>query len=179
MNSNNYNPQPSPIFQLIKFGLITWGTVELINHFTTDKEDVVEYEEEEEINQECIEVFFAHSYKYSKRYEKESKKLGKYGLCIVDNSVPKTTPLPFSSEKDLLSKLRQRIKKSKIVIVNGGDYIHSSKYMKQEIEIAKELGKKIFTIMPRSSVRTPIFLQENTKVFSSHTPRLIKEILKK
>lgn len=179
MNSNNYSPNPSPIAQLIKFGLITWGAIELINHFTPEKVELDEYDEEpEHVKEECVEVFFAHSYKYSNRYEVERKKLEKYGLCIADNSVPKASPLSFSNEKDLLTQLHQRIERSEVVIVNGGDYIHNSNYMKKEIEIAKQLGKKIITIMPRKSVRTPKILQENTQVLSSHTPRLIREILK-
>ena len=101
-------------------------------------------------------LFISHSWTYSDAYEKLVNLLnGVSGFAYRNYSVPKNDPIhnaPYDYQ--LRAAIRNQMQHASCVLVLAGVYSTYSKWIKIELEIAAEMGKKIIAIEPWGSEHT-------------------------
>ena len=101
-------------------------------------------------------LFISHSWTYSDAYEKLVNILdGVSGFSYRNDSVPKDDPIhnaPYAYQ--LKAAIRNQMQHASCVLVLAGVYSSYSKWIKIELELAAEMGKKIIAIEPWGSERT-------------------------
>ena len=101
-------------------------------------------------------LFISHSWTYSDAYEKLVKILnGVSDFTYRNYSVPKNDPIhnaPYDYQ--LRAAIRNQMQHASCVLVLAGVYSTYSKWIKIELELAAEMGKKIIAIEPWGSERT-------------------------
>ena len=129
-----------------------------------------------------IHIFISHSWKYSEDYKKLIKLLDerKY-FDWKDYSVPQDDPIHTKgSDKELYKAIKQKVKLSSIVIILAGVYSTYSKWIDEEIKIAKETynnPKPILGIKPRGNKNISTVVQDNAdKIVNWNTESIVKAI---
>lgn len=101
-------------------------------------------------------LFISHSWTYSDAYEKLVNILnGVSGFQYRNYSVPKNDPIhnaPYDNQ--LKAAIRNQMQRASCVLVLAGVYSTYSKWIKIELELAHEMGKKVIAIEPWGSERT-------------------------
>lgn len=101
-------------------------------------------------------LFISHSWTYSDAYEKLVNILnGVSGFQYWNYSVPKNDPIhnaPYDYQ--LRAAIRNQMQHASCVLVLAGVYSTYSKWIKIELDLAREMGKKIIAIEPWGSERT-------------------------
>lgn len=101
-------------------------------------------------------LFISHSWTYSDQYQRLINLLdSKYGFNYRNYSVPKDDPI-HNAESDYLLRqaIERQMKPASCVIILAGVYSTYSKWINIEIELAREMGKKIIAVEPWGSERT-------------------------
>lgn len=107
-------------------------------------------------------LFISHSWAYGDAYEKIIKMLDAQGLDYYDHSVPKDDPIHTTgTQKELRSAIDAQIKGTSCVIILAGVYSTYSKWINEEIDIAKSYGKPIIAVEPWASERTSSVVKVN------------------
>lgn len=101
-------------------------------------------------------LFISHSWSYSNQYEGLVNLLNNAPYFIYKNySIPKDDPIHNALNTCELKKaIRNQIKYASCVIILAGVYSAYSKWIKIEIELAQEMGKRIIAVEPWGSYRT-------------------------
>ncbi|MEE9094456.1 TIR domain-containing protein [Helicobacter pylori] len=124
-------------------------------------------------------IFISHSWKYDNHYNKLLNLLEKTGLKFEDWSVPKDDPIHTSgTDKELYNAIENKIKRCSCVIVLAGVYATHSKWIDKEIEIAKNLNKKIIAVEYWGSERTSQFVKENADCVVGWNSGSIKDAIR-
>lgn len=124
-------------------------------------------------------VFISHSWTYDHEFNNLIRRFDEYGFGYYNHSIPKNNPLNVNGKKELISGIRRKMSNCSKFVVLAGMYVNNSDIIKEEIKIAKELGKEIIAIRPHGVTRIPIIVRENASVIiGTHTPKII-EYLKK
>ena len=101
-------------------------------------------------------LFISHSWTYSDAYEKLVNLLnGVSGFAYRNYSVPKNDPIhnaPYDYQ--LRAAIRNQMQHASCVLVLAGVYSTYSKWIKIELELAAEMGKKIIAIEPWGAEHT-------------------------
>lgn len=101
-------------------------------------------------------LFISHSWTYSDAYEKLVNLLnGVSGFTYRNYSVPKNDPIhnaPYDYQ--LRAAIRNQMQHASCVLVLAGVYSTYSKWIKIELELAAEMGKKIIAIEPWGAEHT-------------------------
>ncbi|TXL12629.1 nuclease [Methylococcaceae bacterium HT3] len=108
-----------------------------------------------------IHVFISHSWAYSDHYDrlsewifKENWRRGQASLDFRDFSVPENDPIHnANNDLQLKNAIYDKISRSHVVIIPTGMYTHRSKWIKKEIEGAKEFRKPILAVNPHGQER--------------------------
>lgn len=92
-------------------------------------------------------IFISHSWNYDDKY---------YSLLTLlnsnpyfnykDYSIPKDDPIQYTYDYQLKDAIRRKMQPTSCVIILAGVYANYSKWINIEINIAKELGKKIIAV---------------------------------
>lgn len=121
-------------------------------------------------------VFISHSWKYDQHYEQLKCKLTCGGLDYYDHSIPKYRKVKASNATQIRAAIKSKIRGCSTVVVSGGMYANNY-WIKEEVKIAQELGKKIVVVKPRGSKKTPKYLNsKDIKIIGSYTPSVINSI---
>lgn len=101
-------------------------------------------------------LFISHSWTYGDAYEKLVKILNSVpGFTYRNYSVPKNDPIHNARyEYQLKAAIRNQMQHASCVLVLAGVYATYSKWIKIELELAAEMGKKIIAIEPWAAERT-------------------------
>lgn len=101
-------------------------------------------------------LFISHSWSYSNQYEGLVKLLDEaLYFTYRDYSVPKDDPIHEApTQKALKDAIRRQMAPTSCVLILAGVYSTYSKWINIEIQLAKELNKKIIAIKPWASART-------------------------
>lgn len=114
-------------------------------------------------------LFISHSWTYSDAYEKLINLLNSVSDFSYRNySVPKNDPIhnaPY--EYQLKAAIRNQMQHASCVLVLAGVYSTYSKWIKIELELAAEMGKKIIAIEPWGSERT-------SAIVKAYADRIVK-----
>ncbi len=97
-----------------------------------------------------INVFISHSWNYTEHYETLRKWIfeencGPVNFC--DYSIPKDDPIHNARTSDeLKDRIFAEIQKSDVVVIPTGVYVTYSKWIKKEIDGAKEYNRPILAV---------------------------------
>ncbi|EHL18928.1 hypothetical protein HMPREF9628_01925 [Peptoanaerobacter stomatis] len=113
-------------------------------------------------------IFISHSWTYGDAYEKLTSMLDRKPYFSYKNySVPKYDPVHNArNEYELKNAIRNQMKYASCILVLAGVYSSYSKWIQIEIELAKELNKKIIAIEPWGSEKT-------STVVKNHADRIV------
>lgn len=101
-------------------------------------------------------LFISHSWSYPDAYEGLVGLLNNASNITYKNySVPKNDPIHnANNDAQLRAAIRNQMRNASCVLILAGVYASYSKWIKIEIELAQEMGKKIIAIEPRGSQHT-------------------------
>lgn len=101
-------------------------------------------------------LFISHSWTYSDAYDRLVGLLDAKPYFRYKNySVPKNDPIHNATyDYQLKAAIRNQMQHASCVLILAGVYSTYSKWINIEIELAKEMGKKIIAIEPWGSERT-------------------------
>ena len=101
-------------------------------------------------------LFISHSWTYRDEYAKLINILnGVSGFTYRNYSIPKDDPIhnaPYDFQ--LKAAIRNQMQHASCVLVLAGVYSTYSRWIKIELELAREMGKKIIAIEPWGAERT-------------------------
>lgn len=107
-------------------------------------------------------LFISHSWAYGDAYDKLIKMLDAQGLDYYNHSVPQNDPLHTNgTQKQLREAIDAQIRGTSCVLILAGVYATYSKWINEEIAIAKSYGKPIIAIEPWGAERTSTVVKEN------------------
>jgi len=113
-------------------------------------------------------LFFSHSWKYDDEYRNLIALLDKQtddNFSYSNYSVPKDDPIHNAPNDKLLKEaIRAQMVRCSNIIILAGVYSTYSKWINIEIELAKEMGKKIIAVQPYRAERT----SEKVKASADH-----------
>ena len=126
-------------------------------------------------------LFISHSWSYGDEYEGLVNLLDKAacdGFYYKDYSVPKDDPIHHANnDKQLKDAIRNQMKYASCVLILAGVYATYSKWINIEIELAKEMGKKIIAIVPRGAERISKTVNDNAnEIVKWNTDSIVKAI---
>lgn len=101
-------------------------------------------------------IFISHSWSYSEQYQGLVRLLNNASYFSYRNySVPKDNPIHNASNTYELKKaIRNQMQYASCIIILAGVYSTYSKWINIEIELAKEMGKRIIAVEPWGASRT-------------------------
>lgn len=101
-------------------------------------------------------IFISHSWRYSDQYQGLVRLLNNASYFSYKNySVPKDDPIHNASNTYELKKaIRNQMQYTSCIIILAGVYSTYSKWINIEIELAKEMGKRIIAVQPWGASRT-------------------------
>lgn len=110
-------------------------------------------------------LFLSHSWKYDSEYKNLIALLDKQkgdDFSYSNYSVPKDDPIHDApNDKKLKEAIKAQMVKCSNIIILAGVYSTYSKWINIEIELAKEMGKKIIAVQPYQAERTSTKVKEN------------------
>ena len=126
-------------------------------------------------------LFLSHSWKYSDAYDGLVTLLNNRedrDFTYSNYSVPKDDPI-HNAANDLLLQAAiraQMVRCSKIIIL-AGVYATYSKWINIEIQLAKEMGKKIIAVQPWGTEKTSTVVKNNSdRVITWNSRSLVNAI---
>lgn len=127
-------------------------------------------------------LFISHSWTYSDAYDglvRLLKKAEDVGFYYKDYSVPKNDPIHnANNDRQLKEAIRNQMKHASCVLILAGVYATYSKWINIEIELAKEMGKKIIAITPWGAERTSMVVNDAADVIVGwNTDSIVNEII--
>lgn len=124
-------------------------------------------------------LFISHSWAYSDAYDKLVNLLNSSSYFTYKNySVPKNDPIhnaPYDYQ--LKAAIRKQMQHASCVLIMAGVYSTYSKWINIEIQLAKEMGKKIIAIEPWGSQHTSLTVKQAAdKVVGWNTSSIVSAI---
>ncbi|MGH1601251.1 TIR domain-containing protein [Campylobacter majalis] len=127
-------------------------------------------------------LFISHSWTYSDQYKRLVSLLDqKLRFCYKNYSVPENNPIHNASSTTALKlAIKEQIRPASCVLILAGVYSTYSKWINIEIELAKDMNKKIIAIQPWGSERTSTIVKEAADIIvawnADSIVRAIREI---
>ena len=128
-------------------------------------------------------LFISHSWNYSSQYFNLVGLLEKYAethqFDFVNYSVPKNDPVHTNgTDRELRAKIKNHMRPAQVVIILAGVYSSYSKWIKKEIDIAKnDFSKPILAVEPWGSERTSTLVKDSAdKIVKWNTVSIVKAI---
>ncbi|MDO4755538.1 MAG: TIR domain-containing protein [Parabacteroides sp.] len=111
-------------------------------------------------------LFISHSWTYSDAYERLVDLLNNDTYFEYRNySIPKDNPIHSArSMADLKESIRNKMFFASHVVILAGVYATYSKWINIEVELAKEMGKKIIAVEPWGAEHTSKFVKDSADV---------------
>lgn len=108
-------------------------------------------------------IFISHSWSYGDQYERLVSLLRQAPyFSFKDYSVPKNDPIHNANNAaQLKAAIRGQMQYSSCVLILAGVYATYSKWINIEIELAKEMGKKIIAVQPWGAEKTSTVVKNN------------------
>ncbi len=124
-------------------------------------------------------LFISHSWSYSDEYRRLCNLLNDRPYFEYRNySVPFNDPIHTNgTDRQLREAIENKIRPTSVVLILAGVYSTYSKWINKEVEIAKNLNKKIIAIEPWGSERTSFFVKENAdEIVGWNTESIVRAI---
>ena len=126
-------------------------------------------------------IFISHSWSYSDQYQGLVRLLNNAEYFSYKNySVPKDDPIHNASNKyELKEAIRNQMQYASCIIILAGVYSTYSKWINIEIELAKEMGKKIIAVQPWGANRTSDIVKKSADEIVAWNPSSIVSAIKR
>lgn len=124
-------------------------------------------------------LFISHSWTYGDSYDRLIEMLDDApNFYYKDYSVPKNDPIHNASyDYQLRAAIRNQMQHASCVLILSGVYATYSKWIKIEIELAQEMGKKIIAIEPWASEHTSTIVKNSAdEVTGWNTASIVRAI---
>ena len=124
-------------------------------------------------------LFISHSWSYSNVYENLISLLENASRFEYKNySVPRDDPIHNASSESLLkAAIRSQMQHASCVLILAGVYATYSKWINIEIELAKEMNKKIIAIEPWGAEKTSQVVKDAAdEIVGWNTSSILKAI---
>ena len=124
-------------------------------------------------------LFISHSWTHSDAYEKLIRLLdSEQRFLYRDYSVPKNDPIHnANNDAQLKAAIRNQMQHASCVLILAGVYASYSKWINIEIDLAKEMNKKIIAIEPWGSERTSLIVKNNAdEIVGWNTSSIVRAI---
>lgn len=124
-------------------------------------------------------IFISHSWNYSDQYQGLVKLLNNASYFSYKNySVPKDSPIHNASNTYELKKaIRNQMQYASCIIILSGVYSTYSKWINIEIELAKEMGKRIIAVQPWGASRTSDIVKKSAdEIVAWNSGSIVKAI---
>lgn len=107
-------------------------------------------------------LFISHSWAYSDSYENLVRLLdAKLYFDYRNYSVPKNDPIHnANNDYQLREAIRAQMQHASCVLILAGVYATYSKWINIEIDLAKQMGKRIIAIQPWGAERTSAVVRD-------------------
>ena len=128
-------------------------------------------------------LFISHSWSYSDAYEGLVNLLDKAacdGFYYNNYSVPRDDPIHnANNDRQLKDAIRNQMKHASCVLILAGVYATYSKWINIEIELAKEMGKRIIAVSPWGADHISSVVRDSSdEVVGWNTKSIVNEIRK-
>ena len=124
-------------------------------------------------------LFISHSWDYGDAYDKVISFLEQEKLVYFNHSVPKDDPIHTNgTDKQLLDAIENKIIGTNCIVILAGVYSSYSKWIKKEIEIAKQYNKPIIAVEPWDSEKTSVIVKESADVIVKWQSKSIVNAIK-
>ena len=125
-------------------------------------------------------LFISHSWAYGDAYDKVVKMIKDQKVEFYDHSVPQNDPIHTNgTEKELRAAIDAKIKNTSCVLIMAGMYSTYSKWINEEIAIAKKYGKPIIAIEPWSAKKASKTVKDNADIVVKWQSKSIADAIKK
>lgn len=124
-------------------------------------------------------LFISHSWAYSDAYRKLVSLLNNAPNFSYKNySVPKDDPIHNAIyDYQLRAAIRNQMQHASCVIILAGVYASYSKWIKIEIELARELGKRIIAVQPWGAEHTSTIVKNSAhEIVGWNTASIVRGI---
>ena len=124
-------------------------------------------------------LFISHSWAYSDAYQKLVSLLNNAPNFSYKNySVPKDDPIHNAIyDYQLRAAIRNQMQHASCVIILAGVYASYSKWIKIEIELARELGKRIIAVQPWGAEHTSTIVKNSAhEIVGWNTASIVRGI---
>ena len=124
-------------------------------------------------------LFISHSWAYSDAYSKLMELLSNAPYFNFKNySVPKDDPIHNApNDYQLRAEIKNQMQHASCVLILAGVYATYSKWIKIEIQLAQEMGKKIIAIQPWAAQRTSQVVKKSAdEIVGWNTDSIVKAI---
>ena len=107
-------------------------------------------------------LFISHSWAYGDAYDRVVEFLEQEGIDFYDHSVPQDDPVHTNgTDKQLRAAIDAKIKNTSCVLIMAVKYSTYSKWINEEINIAKAYNKPIIAIRPWATLQASSVVQNN------------------
>lgn len=123
-------------------------------------------------------IFISHSWTYSDQYDRLVHILNNNGFYFYNHSVPKDDPVHTNgTQKQLREAITNHIRGAHCVLILAGVYSSYSKWINEEVRIARDMGKPIIAIEPWGSERTSVVVKNAAnRIVGWNGPAIIRAI---
>lgn len=124
-------------------------------------------------------IFISHSWTYSDQYNGLIRLLNLNPSFLYKNySIPKSDPIHnCSNQYQLKEAIRRQMQSASCIIILAGVYVKYSKWINIEIELAKEMKKRIIAVEPWGALRTSIVVKNAAdKIVGWNSTSIIRAI---
>lgn len=107
-------------------------------------------------------LFISHSWTYGEYYDGLLRLLNDHPTFLYNNySIPKNDPIHnAANDAQLKAAIRNKMQHASCVVILAGVYATYSKWIKIEIELAKEMNKRIIAVAPWGAERTSAVVKQ-------------------
>lgn len=124
-------------------------------------------------------IFISHSWTYGTQYDNLLRLLNQNPYFDYKNySVPKNDPINNApTDYQLRATIKRQMQPASCILILAGVYSTYSKWINIEIQLAKEMNKKIIAIEPWGSQRTSLVVKNAAnEIVGWNTNSIIKAI---
>lgn len=124
-------------------------------------------------------LFISHSWSYDNNYQDLVRLLNAAtNFSYKDYSVPKSDPIHnAANDAQLRAAIRNQMQHASCILILAGVYATYSKWIKIEIELAQEMGKKIIAVQPWGAERTSAVVKKAAdEVVGWNTNSIVRSI---
>lgn len=107
-------------------------------------------------------LFISHSWTYGEYYDGLLRLLNSHPTFLYSNySIPKDNPIHnTTNDTQLRAAIQAKMQHASCVVILAGVYATYSKWIKIEIELAKEMNKRIIAVAPWGAEHTSAVVKQ-------------------